>query len=238
MHEKCPSIAAGGGVGHQLVAPLDVCPQLLDNPSTHASLKQRAGVGKGIPETGAAVVAGPEELDGAPEAAADEAPKPRGADVAGVELKLKAVGAAAEEEEGSGVLTARGKVAEVVAGAELAEVEPGKLNESAEAAAAAPDAGAGLNPNEGAAKQVHDSRIQNSVKLINSMVDMQEKTVVFLMWTYTVIARVSGYCTIDTEFFGMEHEPLLSSSNVFMSCYRACVMSYLQQPKYRQSGLT
>lgn len=88
-----------------------------------------------------------------------------------MELKLKAVGAAAEEEEGSGVLTARGKVAEVVAGAELAEVDPGKLNESDEAAAAAPDAGAGLNPNEGAAKQVHDSRIQNSVKLINSRVD-------------------------------------------------------------------
>ena len=164
-------------------------------------LKQRVGFGKGIPEAGAAVVAGPEELDGAPEAAADEAPKPRGADVAGVELKLKAVGAAAEEEEGSGVLTARGKAAEVVAGAELAEVEPGKLNESAEAAAAAPDAGAGLNPNEGAAKQVHDSRIQHLVKLINSIIDMQENTVVFLMWTYTVTAHVLGYCRIDTECF-------------------------------------
>ena len=114
--------------------------------------KTRVNAGTCVPEAGPAGAAEPaasvRELEAeAPLAAAEEAPKPRGADVAAAEPKLKP---AAVEVEGKGVLTASGKALEL-AGVEA--LEAGKLKGRAEAAADVLVAGVELSPKAGAAQQ-------------------------------------------------------------------------------------
>lgn len=102
-----------------------------------------------IPEA-AAEVAAPEELLGAPVPDV-EAPNPDVAVVPApaVEPKPNMLGAAAEEEEGRGVLTATPNALEVLGAAELAGVEAGKLREKDGVAAGVLVAGEGVTPSDG-----------------------------------------------------------------------------------------
>lgn len=94
-------------------------------------------------------MAAPEELLGAPVPEV-EAPNPAVAVVPdAVEPKPNRLGAAAEEEEGSGVLTATPNALEVLVAAELAGVEAGKLREKVGVAAGALVAGEGVRPSDG-----------------------------------------------------------------------------------------
>lgn len=97
----------------------------------------------------AAEVAAAEELLGAP-APEVEAPNPAVALVPGaVEPKPSTLSAAAEEEEGRGVLTATPNALEVLGAAELAGVEAGKLREKDGVAAVVLVAGEGVSPSDG-----------------------------------------------------------------------------------------